>query len=899
MKRRLLKKIFAVTIAAAVAFASVPFISGMNGAVEAEAADSTTSDNTVKVKYNVQINQTLQSIEPVFNLVKNYYDSLNTTSSTASDGTAASSGTNTSSITYNSTLENAAIERAKDLVVYDASDGLRPDGSAGETVLDSVDQSIISTADKSKFRILTYSGTSAPDAAWLKSQNISDFAAQSVAIGHVTSDDSAREFYCIILTTYKENGQIDSSKSEYISPVKRDVSQNHIDSIYAASSDDGINYSTSIKFTDNSGYKTAALLDSISVAVGESAKLPTIKYQVSTKSSSGSSSGSTSGQLYDLDASSVTNASNSPYASDTTGISVSDNQVTGKKVGSYTVTFEAQIAGSRTLLTLPVTVSAADISGAKISFTDGKTYYANGTAAEPTVSVMLNGTTLKKDTDYSVSYANNNPATSVTTDQTATVTVTGKGNYTGTATATFTIHPASGGSLASATITVTEKNITYDGKEKKPKITVTLQDVTVPEASYTVKYANNIKAGTANIIVTAKSGDQRYTGVAKGTFTIAKADLASADFTFSDSDNKSNNNPQYSYTGADIKPEPGIKVGSETLKKNTDFTYSYSNNKSIGTTATVTITGKGNYTGTAFAYFEITQGNLAKATITPTPSTFTYNGQKQYPAVVVVSIGTHQLVQGRDYTISAFPNSVDAGTYNFTITGINNFKGTDTTTTTTGNSSSTGTTTTSTTSTSSSTGSTSSTANTGTITGSYTINTKDAKSLYKKDNGISVSSVSTKTYTGKAIKPAVTVSDNALGTILSSSTDYTRTDSDNTTPGTAKISLAFKGNYTGTINISYKILPKKTSISKVTAGKKKATVTYKKVSGITGYQVKCGTNRSVTNGTKTKTTTKTKYTMKSLKKGKRYYFKIRTYFTTASGSKVYSSWSNVKSAKVK
>ena len=897
MKRRLLKKKFAVTIAAAVAFASVPFISGMNGAVEAEAA-STTNSNTVKVNYNVQVNQSLVSIQPVFDLVKNYYNSLNQSSSTSSDGTS-SSGTNSSSITYNSTLESAAIERAEDLVVYDASDGLRPDGSAGETVLDSVDQSIISTADKSKFRILTYSGTSAPDAAWLKSQNISDFAAQSVAIGHVTSYDSSREFYCIILTTFEGNGQIDTSKSKYISPVKCDVSQNHIDSIYAASSDDGINYSTAVKFTDNSGSKTAALSDSISIAIGESAKLPTVKYQVSTKSSSGSSSGSTSGQLYDLEDSSVTKAANSPYASDTTGISVSNNQVTGKKVGSYTVTFEAQIAGSRTLLTLPVTVTAADISGALITFNDGKTYYANGKAAEPAVTVRLNGKELIKDTDYTVAYSNNNPANTVTTDQTATVTVTGKGNYTGTATGTFTIHPSNGGNLSAAKITVTEKNIIYDGKEKKPKITVTLQDVTVPEASYTVKYANNIKAGTANIIVTAKSGDQRYSGVAKSTFTIAQADLASADFTFSDSDNKSNTNPQYSYTGADIKPEPGIKVGSETLKKNTDFTYSYSNNKSIGTTATVTITGKGNYTGTAFAYFEITQGNLAKATITPTPSTFTYNGQKQYPAVVVVSIGSHQLVQGRDYTISAFPNSVDAGTYNFTITGINNFKGTDTPAATTGNTSSTGTTTTSTTSTSSSTGSTSSTANTGIVTGSYTIETKDAKSLYKKTNGISVSSVSSKTYTGKAITPEITVTDDALGTVLSSSTDYTRTDSNNTTPGTAQISLAFKGNYTGTLNISYKILPKKTSISKVTAGKKKATVTYKKVSGITGYQIKCGTNRYVTKGTKTKTTTKTKYTMKSLKKGKRYYFKIRTYYTTSSGTKVYSSWSNVKSAKVK
>ena len=85
----------------------------------------------------------------------------------------------------------------------------------------------------------------------------------------------------------------------------------------------------------------------------------------------------------------------------------------------------------------------------------------------------------------------------------------------------------------------------------------------------------------------------------------------------------------------------------------------------------------------------------------------------------------------------------------------------------------------------------------------------------------------------------------------------------------------------------------------VSAGKKIATVSYKKVSGISGYQVKAGTNREVTKGTKTKNTTKTKYTMNSLKSKKRYYFKVRTYYTTSAGKKAYSSWSGVKSVKVK
>ena len=39
--------------------------------------------------------------------------------------------------------------------------------------------------------------------------------------------------------------------------------------------------------------------------------------------------------------------------------------------------------------------------------------------------------------------------------------------------------------------------------------------------------------------------------------------------------------------------------------------------------------------------------------------------------------------------------------------------------------------------------------------------------------------------------------------------------------------------------------------------------------------------------------------MNSLKSKKRYYFKVRTYYTTSAGKKVYSSWSGVKSVKVK
>lgn len=84
---------------------------------------------------------------------------------------------------------------------------------------------------------------------------------------------------------------------------------------------------------------------------------------------------------------------------------------------------------------------------------------------------------------------------------------------------------------------------------------------------------------------------------------------------------------------------------------------------------------------------------------------------------------------------------------------------------------------------------------------------------------------------------------------------------------------------------------------KVKAGKKKATVSWSKVSGRTKYQVyratkKSGKYKSV------KTTSSTKYTNKKLKSKKKYYFKVRAY-RTVNGKKVYGGYSKVKSVKVK
>lgn len=97
--------------------------------------------------------------------------------------------------------------------------------------------------------------------------------------------------------------------------------------------------------------------------------------------------------------------------------------------------------------------------------------------------------------------------------------------------------------------------------------------------------------------------------------------------------------------------------------------------------------------------------------------------------------------------------------------------------------------------------------------------------------------------------------------------------------------------------------------SKVTVGKvsvsklqnksgKKMYVSYKKVSGAAGYQIEYATS-SKFSGKKTKTTTKTAYTISGLKKGKTYYVRVRAYKVDSTGKKIYGKYSAVKKVKIK
>lgn len=303
------------------------------------------------------------------------------------------------------------------------------------------------------------------------------------------------------------------------------------------------------------------------------------------------------------------------------------------------------------------------------------------------------------------------------------------------------------------------------------------------------------------------------------------------------------------YTGNYIMPEPVVTYQGKKLVRDVDYIVSYANNNSIGV-GSVTVLGCGDYYGNKAMTFNIVGPSLSKASISKI-SDKTYNGKAQKPSVTVKYAGK-TLTKDVDYTVS-YKNNKNVGTATVTIKG------------------------------------------TGTYSGSRKV---EFKINAAKISDAAFDKVAAKTYTGKAIKPSVTVK--YAGATLTKDTDYTVSYKDNKNIGTATITVTGKGNFTGTKKITFKITPKKVTLSKAVNNKKgTATVSWKRDKSVTGYELYCSTKKS--SGYKLeKTITKnstTSYADKKLKKGKTYYYKIRAY-KTVNGKKVYGSYSSVKSVKI-
>lgn len=280
-------------------------------------------------------------------------------------------------------------------------------------------------------------------------------------------------------------------------------------------------------------------------------------------------------------------SANGTYAPD--GVKIGINA----KFGNYTLkssdySFTAPTAaGEQTLTisgngnfsgktTVKCNVAKADIANAKSSLslsTDGKGY---------TVTVIYDGVLLTQDKDYKVAVTESTTGVSAV--------ITGIGNYVGTA----TISGISNELEAFENAVVTIGKVTYNGTAQLPSVTVKIGSVTLKSGTdYILSAYDNTNAGTATAVITGKG---KYEGAEKKTqFKIAPAAISSASISCEDQ----------IYTGQGVTAQPVVTFNGKTLALGVDYYISgYSNIVNVGT-ATVTVKGKGNFTGTAKGTFRI------------------------------------------------------------------------------------------------------------------------------------------------------------------------------------------------------------------------------------------------------------------------------------------------------
>lgn len=138
------------------------------------------------------------------------------------------------------------------------------------------------------------------------------------------------------------------------------------------------------------------------------------------------------------------------------------------------------------------------------------------------------------------------------------------------------------------------EDMTYTGSPLTQSNLVVEQDgYVVPADSYEITYANNTNAGKASFTISRHGSQKTF------YFNIKRAPIAGASVS---------GVADKQLVPGGVTQTPTIKVGGRTLRANTDYALSYVRNTKVGT-ATMTITGKGNYTGSLTKNFKITQGN--------------------------------------------------------------------------------------------------------------------------------------------------------------------------------------------------------------------------------------------------------------------------------------------------
>ena len=320
----------------------------------------------------------------------------------------------------------------------------------------------------------------------------------------------------------------------------------------------------------------------------------------------------------------------------TSGITVSKID-TSEKVG-------------RTLVSIG-TENKFDISAADIEC-EGQ--FSNSSQIEENIEVLYKEFLLKKNTDYTVDIENE------TEDGIVTVTINGIGEFTGILTKDFTLQQQK---EIIPTVELSALTFTYDGKEHKPEVYVKDGSTVLSLSDYDLTYeGESINVGTYKILITLKGN---YTGTGEASFTIVPKN-ATPTVTLSTS--------AYTYNGKTRKPSVTVKIGSKKLTT-ADYSVKYaSGRKNVGQYK-VTVTLKGNYTGSKSVYFKINPKGTTLATSTPASKAITVKWKKQSAKMASSRISGYQIQLATNSKFTKNKKTVTVKGYSTTSKKVTKLKG--------------------------------------------------------------------------------------------------------------------------------------------------------------------------------------------------------------------------------
>ena len=341
---------------------------------------------------------------------------------------------------------------------------------------------------------------------------------------------------------------------------------------------------------------------------------------------------------------------------------------------------------------------------------------------------------------------------------------------------------------------------------------------------------------------------------------LARIDISEADATLSTS--------IYEYDGGYMKPGVVVKLNDTLLVAGKDYTVSYINNKKVGT-ATVIVNGIVQYTGSVSKTFTINPAsqNIQKLE-TRYGGFFVDWAQKGSATGYEIQYATnYDFTNAETKRLTA--NKPDTVTISGLYRGHNYFVRVRSYTIVKGS----------------------------TYYGEWSP-IKNVVTASKNMSSVSISNISTKSFTGKAIAQSAKLK--YKRSTLKNGRDYTVSYSSNKNVGTATIKFTGKGSYGGVVTKTFKINPAKQNIQKLKSKSRSFFMDWAQKGSATGYEIQYATN-SKFRGAKKVTVTNNKTDKKTISKlsgKKKYYVRVRSY-TTVKGKKYYGAWSSTKSVTTK